>query len=160
MADASRLLVGRPAFVYVVVFALISVLSQIVFNYKIYVAILKWLTLTLFAYVIALGVVHVPWAEALSGLVIPKISFNAQFLTTLVAILGTTISPYLFIWQSSQEAEEQRIDKQESTLKKDPTGYRKEFWRIPPLAAPLTPARTKRGRLSCCVGTIVQELGE
>jgi NRAMP (natural resistance-associated macrophage protein)-like metal ion transporter len=130
MADASRLLVGGPAFIYVVVFALISVLSQIFFNYKLYVAILKWLTLTLFAYVIALGVVHVPWAEALRGLVIPKISFNAQFLTTLVAILGTTISPYLFIWQSSQEAEEQRIDKQKSTLKKDPTGYEKEFWRI------------------------------
>jgi NRAMP (natural resistance-associated macrophage protein)-like metal ion transporter len=130
MADASRLLIGGPAFIYVVVFALISVLSQIFFNYKLYVAILKWLTLTLFAYVIALGVVHVPWAEALRGLVIPKISFNAQFLTTLVAILGTTISPYLFIWQSSQEAEEQRIDKQKSTLKKDPTGHEKEFSRI------------------------------
>jgi NRAMP (natural resistance-associated macrophage protein)-like metal ion transporter len=130
MADASRLLIGGPAFIYVVVFALISVLSQIFFNYKLYVAILKWLTLTLFAYVIALGVVHVPWAEALRGLVIPKVTFSAQFLTTLVAILGTTISPYLFIWQSSQEAEEQRIDKKKSALKKDSTGYEKEFWRI------------------------------
>ena len=130
MADASRLLIGGPAVIYVVVFALISVLSQIFFNYKLYVAILKWLTLTLFSYVIALCVVHVPWAEALRGLVVPKISFSPEFLTTLVAILGTTISPYLFVWQSSQEAEEQQIDKHKSTLKKDPTGHEREFWRI------------------------------
>jgi Mn2+/Fe2+ NRAMP family transporter len=65
------------------------------------VAILKWLTLVLFAYVIALAVVKVPWTEALKGLLIPKIQWNGAFLTTLVAILGTTISPYLFVWQSS-----------------------------------------------------------
>jgi hypothetical protein len=64
----------------------------------------------LFAYVITLAVVKVPWAEALRGLLVPSVKWDGAFLTTLVAILGTTISPYLFIWQSSQEAEEQRID--------------------------------------------------
>jgi len=130
MADASRLLVGGPAILYVVLFGTVSVLAQIFFDYKRYVAILKWLTLSLFAYVIALAVVHVPWGQAILGLVVPKITFNAQFLTTLVAILGTTISPYLFIWQSSQEAEEQRIDAHKRPLKKDPAGYEAELRRI------------------------------
>ena len=64
--------------------------------------ILKWLALALFAYVITLAVVKVPWAEALRGLLVPSVKWIGAFLTTLVAILGTTISPYLFIWQSSQ----------------------------------------------------------
>jgi Mn2+/Fe2+ NRAMP family transporter len=101
MGDATKLLIGGPTPLYVVVLAAISVLAQILFNYHRYVSILKWLTLVLFAYVIALFVVKVPWGEALIGLLIPKIQWNGAFLTTLVAILGTTISPYLFIWQSS-----------------------------------------------------------
>jgi NRAMP (natural resistance-associated macrophage protein)-like metal ion transporter len=130
MGDASKLLFGGPASVYVVVFAAISVLAQIFFDYKRYVAILKWLTLCLFAYVIALAVVHVPWGEAVKGLLIPKITWSGAFLTTLVAILGTTISPYLFIWQSSQEAEEQRIDSKKRPLKRDATDQEEEFRRI------------------------------
>ena len=130
MADATRLLVGGPSILYVVLYGGVSVLAQIFFDYKRYVGILKWLTLTLFSYVITLGVVHVPWLTALRGLVIPTISFNGQFLTTLVAILGTTISPYLFIWQSSQEAEEQRIDAQKRPLKHDASGHLEELGRI------------------------------
>ena len=110
MADSLRLLVGGPGFLYVVVFGCISVSAQIFLEYRRYVAILKWLTLVLFAYVAALAVVKVPWSEALRGLLVPTIQWDDAFLTTLVALLGTTISPYLFIWQSSQEAEEQRID--------------------------------------------------
>jgi Mn2+/Fe2+ NRAMP family transporter len=130
MGDATRLLIGGPAGAYVVLYAAISVLAQIFFNYKRYVAILKWLTLCLFAYVIALAVVHVPWTEAIKGLVIPRITWTGAFLTTLVAILGTTISPYLFVWQSSQEAEEQRIDDQKKPLKWDSSGHKQEFRRI------------------------------
>jgi NRAMP (natural resistance-associated macrophage protein)-like metal ion transporter len=114
MADALRILAGGPGILYVVVFGAVSVLAQVFFDYKRYVAILKWLTLVLFAYVIALAVVNVPWSEALKGLVIPNISWKGAFLTTLVAILGTTISPYLFIWQSSEEAENQRTDSQKT----------------------------------------------
>ena len=130
MADALKLLVGGFSLLYVVAFGTLSVLAQIFFDYDRYVRVLKWLTLCLFAYVIAAVIVHVPWVEALTGVFIPKISWDGAFLTTLVAILGTTISPYLFIWQSSQEAEEQRIDKDKKPLKHDSTGTQEEFRRI------------------------------
>jgi Mn2+/Fe2+ NRAMP family transporter len=130
MGDALKLLIGGPVIRYVILFGAISVLAQIFFNYKRYVAILKWLTLSLFAYVVALGVVKVPWSEAIAGALIPKVIWNAAFLTTLVAILGTTISPYLFVWQSSQEAEEQRIDSKKTPLKKDSSTAANEFRRI------------------------------
>jgi NRAMP (natural resistance-associated macrophage protein)-like metal ion transporter len=130
MADALRLLIGGPGALYVAVFGYVSVLAQIFMEYRRYVAILKWLTLVLFAYVIALAVVKVPWSEALQGLLVPSIQWNGTFLTTLVALLGTTISPYLFIWQSSQEAEEQRIDPDKKPLKLTPSQTSVEFARI------------------------------
>jgi NRAMP (natural resistance-associated macrophage protein)-like metal ion transporter len=130
MGDALKLLIGGPGIAYVVLFGAISVLAQIFFDYNRYVSVLKWLTLSLFAYVIALAVVKVPWTEALKGVLIPQLSWDAAFLTTLVAILGTTISPYLFIWQSSQEAEEQRIDAKKRPLKKDASDGPEEFRRI------------------------------
>src|SRR5215475_4617920 len=130
MADAVRLLIGGPSFLYVAVFGYVSVLAQIFLEYRRYVAILKWLTLVLFAYVIALAVVKVPWSAAVRGLLVPSIQWNATFLTTLVALLGTTISPYLFIWQSSQEAEEQRIDPNKKPLKQTPSQSTEEFARI------------------------------
>jgi NRAMP (natural resistance-associated macrophage protein)-like metal ion transporter len=102
MGDSLKLLIGGPPVLYVVAFGGVSVLAQIFLEYKRYVAILKWLTLALFAYVITLVVVKVPWGEALRGLLVPRIQWDGAFLTTLVAILGTTISPYLFIWQSSR----------------------------------------------------------
>lgn len=109
---------------------LVSVIAQIFFKYERYVSILKWLTLVLFAYVIALFLAKVPWDEALKGLLVPKIEWNESFLTTLVAILGTTISPYLFIWQSSQEAEDQRIDPDKKPLKREPQKQDEEIKRI------------------------------
>ncbi|WP_372702955.1 Nramp family divalent metal transporter [Bradyrhizobium sp. Bra64] len=130
MGDALKLLIGGPGTLYVVVFGAVSVIAQIFFKYERYVAILKWLTLVLLAYVIALFLAKVPWGEALNGLLIPKIEFNGPFLTTLVAILGTTISPYLFIWQSSQEAEEQRIDPDKKPLKREPEKEDEEVKRI------------------------------
>jgi Mn2+/Fe2+ NRAMP family transporter len=130
MADALRLLVGGPGILYVAVFGYVSVLAQIFLEYRRYVAILKWLTLVLFAYVIALAVLKVSWAQALRGVLIPNIQWNSTFLTTLVALLGTTISPYLFIWQSSQEAEEQRIAPDKKPLKQAPSQSTEEFTRI------------------------------
>jgi NRAMP (natural resistance-associated macrophage protein)-like metal ion transporter len=130
MGDALKLLIGGPPSVYVLTFGALSVLAQIFLNYERYVAILKWLTLVLFAYIVALFVVKVPWSEALAGLLVPRIQWNGAFLTTLVAILGTTISPYLFIWQSSQEAEEQEIDPDKKPLKKEPEKEAQEIRRI------------------------------
>jgi NRAMP (natural resistance-associated macrophage protein)-like metal ion transporter len=130
MADATRVLIGGWSPLYVVIYAVVSVAAQVFLNYKRYVAILKWLTLVLFAYVIALFIVHVPWGEALRGLLIPRIQFNGAFLTTLIAILGTTISPYLFVWQSSQEAEDQRIDPKKRPLREQAGPLSSELGRI------------------------------
>jgi Mn2+/Fe2+ NRAMP family transporter len=77
-------------------------------QYTRYVAVLKWLCLSLFAYAATVLMVQVPWGEAMIGLLVPSISFNTDFLTALVAVLGTTISPYLFFWQSQHEVEERR----------------------------------------------------
>lgn len=130
MGDSLKVLVGGPRVFYVAAFGGVSVLAQIFFDYKRYVAILKWLTLALFAYVITLAIVKVPWAQALRGLLVPSVQWDGAFFTTLVAILGTTISPYLFIWQSSQEAEEQRIDRNKKPLKASPSTKDAEFTRI------------------------------
>jgi len=100
MADATRLLFGGPAFLYVFAFGSICILGIVFVQYSRYVMVLKWLTLSLFAYVAALFATHVPWIEAISGVLLPRVSWNGAFLTTLVAILGTTISPYLFFWQA------------------------------------------------------------
>jgi NRAMP (natural resistance-associated macrophage protein)-like metal ion transporter len=130
MADSLKLLIGGPAILYVVLFGTASVLAPVFVEYKLYVSILRWLTICLFAHVMALATVHMPWDEAVKGLLIPKISLDRTFLTTLVAVLGTTISPYLFIWQSSQEAEEQRIDRNKKPLKRSGIGHRGELRRI------------------------------
>jgi NRAMP (natural resistance-associated macrophage protein)-like metal ion transporter len=130
MADATKLLVGGHAIIYVVLYGVISVTAQIFLDYKRYVAVLKWLTLSLFAYVAALAFAHVSWKEALAGTLLPQISWSGDYFTTIVAILGTTISPYLFFWQASQEAEEQRIDVTKRPLIEKQYGARREFSRI------------------------------
>lgn len=130
MGDALKLLIGGPGFLYVLVFGVASTVAQIFLDYKRYSAVLKWLTLSLFAYVAALAVAKVSWGDALHGIAVPQIQWTSAFLTTLVAILGTTISPYLFFWQASQEAEEQRIDAKKQPLAEKHYGARKEFHRI------------------------------
>lgn len=130
MADATKLLVGGHAIIYVVLYGVISITAQIFLDYKRYVAVLKWLTLSLFAYVAALAFAHVAWKEALAGVLLPRVEWGADYLTTIVAILGTTISPYLFFWQASQEAEDQRVDAKKQPLIEKHYGARQEFSRI------------------------------
>ena len=130
MADAAKLLVGGHSIIYVVFFGVISVVAQIFLDYHRYVSVLKWLTLSLFAYVAALAFAHVSWGEALAGLLIPRITWSADYFTTIVAIFGTTISPYLFFWQASQEAEDQRVDARKQPLIEKHYGAQKEFHRI------------------------------
>jgi NRAMP (natural resistance-associated macrophage protein)-like metal ion transporter len=105
MAAAVRLLVHGPALLYVVVFGVLSVLSQVFVQYSRYVSILKWLTLSLFAYVATAFYVGVPWRQVGAELVLPHLSFDSDHITSIVAVFGTTISPYLFFWQASQEVE-------------------------------------------------------
>ena len=130
MADATKLLVGGHAIIYVVLYGVISVTAQIFLDYKRYVAVLKWLTLSLFAYVAALAFANVSWGGALAGILVPRMTWSADYFTTIVAILGTTISPYLFFWQASQEAEDQRVDARKQPLIEKHYGARKEFHRI------------------------------
>ena len=106
MGDALALLVGGPKLLYVFAFAFLCAGLQVFIVYSKYVGWLKWLTLALLAYFGTVMVVHVPWAEAAKGFFIPTFSTKWEFWTTVVAILGTTISPYLFFWQASQEVEE------------------------------------------------------
>jgi NRAMP (natural resistance-associated macrophage protein)-like metal ion transporter len=130
MADATKLLIGGHSIVYVVLFGLVSVGAQIFLDYKRYVAVLKWLTLSLFAYVAALAFAKVSWGDALAGILVPRLTWSFDYFTTIVAILGTTISPYLFFWQASQEAEDQRVDATKRPLIERHYGARREFSRI------------------------------
>ena len=130
MADASKLLIGGPSFLYVAIFATLSVTGIVFVSYDRYVMVLKWMTLSVFAYVAALFAAQVDWNEALIGLVVPRVSWSAEFFTTLVAILGTTISPYLFFWQASQEAEDVKSNHLRKPLVRAPRQARDAFERI------------------------------
>jgi NRAMP (natural resistance-associated macrophage protein)-like metal ion transporter len=130
MGDALMLLLGGPSTLYAAVFGAASVFAIIFMSYKHYVRVLKWLTLVLFAYVATLFATKIPWGEALRGVFIPSISWSEAFFTTLVAIFGTTVSPYLFFWQAAQEAEDQRVNKRARSLLKAPAQASEEFSRI------------------------------
>jgi len=108
MGDAVSLLIGGPKFLYVAGFGILCAALQVFIPYSRYVFVLKWLTFALFAYFGTVMVVKVPWAEAARGFLIPTFSAKAEFWMVVVAIFGTTISPYLFFWQASEEVEEIR----------------------------------------------------
>jgi NRAMP (natural resistance-associated macrophage protein)-like metal ion transporter len=120
MGDALTLLIGGPRLPYVVAFGVLCGLLQIFMQYSRYVAVLKWLTLALFAYFGTVMVVKIPWGEAARGFLVPTFSLEPAFWTTVVAIMGTTISPYLFFWQASQEAEDTKEEPQRKPLLKAP----------------------------------------
>jgi NRAMP (natural resistance-associated macrophage protein)-like metal ion transporter len=120
MADAVKLLVGGPHLLYVVVLGLLCAVLQIFMQYTRYVSVLKWLTLALFAYFGTVLAVEIPWTEAARGFLIPTLNADPAFWATVVAILGTTISPYLFFWQASQEAEDTKEEPERKPLIKAP----------------------------------------
>jgi NRAMP (natural resistance-associated macrophage protein)-like metal ion transporter len=107
IAAAINLLIPIPTVWMIVPIAIIIVVLQIWGSYKLISRIFKWLTLTLFAYIGAAFLAKPPWRDVLKATFIPQFSFDGKYLLTLVAILGTTISPYLFFWESSQEVEEE-----------------------------------------------------
>ncbi|MEP7297310.1 MAG: Nramp family divalent metal transporter [Burkholderiales bacterium] len=108
MGEALQLVVGGGAHFHAVAFGIVTLLLQVFVPYRRLAPILKWLTLTLFVYVAAAFTINVPWARVLHDLVVPRLSADSAFWMMIVAILGTTISPYLFFWQASQEVEEMR----------------------------------------------------
>jgi Mn2+/Fe2+ NRAMP family transporter len=109
MGEALQLVVGGGAHVHAVAFGVVTLLLQVFVPYRRLAPILKWLTLTLFVYVAAAFTVNIPWPKVLHDLVVPQVSMSSAFWMMIVAILGTTISPYLFFWQASQEVEEMRL---------------------------------------------------
>ncbi|MGY4831210.1 Nramp family divalent metal transporter [Sphaerotilaceae bacterium SBD11-9] len=109
MGEALQLVVGGGDHFHAVLFGVLTVLLQVFVPYRRLAPILKWLTLSLFVYVLAVFTVQVPWARVAHDLVVPHLAASSAFWMTIVAILGTTISPYLFFWQASQEVEEMRL---------------------------------------------------
>ena len=120
MGNALQLLVGGSSEIYIVFFALLSLTLQVFVPFPRYAPLLKWMTLSLLGYVATVFVVHVPWNEATMAALFPKPQFRPEYIATLVAVLGTTISPYLFFWQASQEVEEQRATPGHEPLREAP----------------------------------------
>jgi NRAMP (natural resistance-associated macrophage protein)-like metal ion transporter len=130
MAAGLRLVVGGPQLLFVALFGVLSAGLQVFVPYARYVFFLKWLTLALFAYVGVAVVVHVPWPEVVHHLLMPDIHWGADYLTMAVAILGTTISPYLFFWQAEEEVEEVKEQDGAKPLTRAPAQAEPEFRRI------------------------------
>jgi NRAMP (natural resistance-associated macrophage protein)-like metal ion transporter len=130
MGAAAQLVFGGSLNAYALAFGLLSLVLQMYVPYKRYVRYLRWLTLTLFAYVATAFVVHVPWKSALHATLVPSVSWTANYWMALVGVLGTTISPYLFFWQTSEEAEDVRLNKGEQPLNKKPSQASGQFHRI------------------------------
>jgi NRAMP (natural resistance-associated macrophage protein)-like metal ion transporter len=108
MGEALQLVIGGAEHGHAVVFGVLSLLLQVFIPYQSYVRVLKWLTLSLLAYVAVAFSVHIDWPAAIRQSFAPDLSFNPDFVAVVVAVFGTTISPYLFFWQASQEVEELR----------------------------------------------------
>ena len=130
MGNALELIAGGKSEIYIVFFALVSLSLQIFVPFPRYAPILKWLTLALLAYVGVVLVVHVPLDGLLEGALLPRFSKSGEYAAMFVAVLGTTISPYLFFWQASQEVEEQRATHGHEPLREAPEQARAHLRRI------------------------------
>lgn len=129
MGAALRLLVKGSQLVYAAGFGLMCVTLEIFVSYRRYASVLKWLTLSLFAYVAVVLLAHVPWPEALANTLIPNLALDRAHAMALVALLGTTISPYLFFWQAGEEVEELHR-RHQKRLAVDPAGASGALHRI------------------------------
>ena len=130
MGDALTLIIGGPTHLYALGFGLLSLLLQVFIPYQKYVRILKWLTLGLLAYVATVLTVQIPWGEVALRTVWPKMAWTAASVTMIVAVFGTTISPYLFFWQASQEVEDLQADADAQALRRTPEQAPLQFQRI------------------------------
>jgi Mn2+/Fe2+ NRAMP family transporter len=130
MAAATNLLIAGPVHLYVVAFAVGCALLETFARYERYASILKWTSLSLFAYVATALVVDVPWGQVALATFVPSFSWQKDYIVTIVAVLGTTITPYCFFWQSSEEAEEERINPAAHSLLEAPAEAPSEISRI------------------------------
>lgn len=130
MGEAAALLLpGEPVW-YAFGFGVVSTVVEVWLPYSRYVRVLKWVTFSLLAYVATAFTLHVPWTRVLLDTLRPHVQFTSEFGAMLVAVLGTTISPYLFFWQSAQEAEEQRAAPDEQPLKFAPQQAQRQLGRV------------------------------
>jgi NRAMP (natural resistance-associated macrophage protein)-like metal ion transporter len=130
MAAALRLLIAGPILLYVCLFGLFSAGLAIFTRYARYVMVLRWLCLSLFSYVICAFVVDVPWLTVGWAVVQPPVTLRPDYVMAVVAVLGTTISPYLFFWQAGQEVEDDKAREGSRPLIRAPQQARGEFARI------------------------------
>jgi NRAMP (natural resistance-associated macrophage protein)-like metal ion transporter len=130
MGAALKLLLAGPLLLYVAAFGLLSIVLEVFLRYARYVSVLKWLTLSLFAYVATVFVVGVPWGTVFLHLLVPRISLRADYLTVIVAVFGTTISPYLFFWQAGEEVEDMNERADSASLLDEPSAAPRELQRI------------------------------
>ncbi len=130
MGAAAHLVLGGSAHLYTIGFAAFSLLAVVFVPYHRYVGFLKWLTFSLFAYVGVVFTVHIDWRAVAIGSVMPRFDLSSEALTMILAIFGTTISPYLFFWQSSQEVEEEEADPAAGPLIDNPGQAPRELRRI------------------------------
>lgn len=108
MAASAHMVLGLPVLLWVFAFGALLLIAQVYFSYRLLSKIFKWLTLALFAYIITAFIVHPNWLDVLKHTLVPEFHLNGHWITTLVGVLGTTISPYLFFWQSSLMVEEEK----------------------------------------------------
>lgn len=106
MAAAARLIIPLPLVVWTLLFTASILILEIFTTYKVYSRILKWLALSLLAYPITVFIIKMPWLTVLKATFIPHIEFTFAFFFIITGVLGTTISPYMFFWETSQEVEE------------------------------------------------------
>jgi NRAMP (natural resistance-associated macrophage protein)-like metal ion transporter len=130
MGESLSLVIGGLNHEHALIFASVSMLLQVFVPYRRYAPVLKFLTLTLFAYVVTAFTVNIPWSTALLAAIWPKPTINANYFLMVVAVLGTTISPYLFFWQASQEVEEMNQGKVHRPLRQLTRGGDPELHRI------------------------------
>jgi NRAMP (natural resistance-associated macrophage protein)-like metal ion transporter len=130
MGEALSLVIGGLNHEHALIFAATSTLLQVFVPYRRYSPVLKFLTLSLFAYVATAFTVTIPWSTALLATVWPKATVNADYFLMVVAVLGTTISPYLFFWQASQEVEEMNQGKVDRPLRELRRGTHPDLERI------------------------------
>ncbi len=131
MGETAELVTGIDRHALTLVFVLVTVGLQIFVPYHRYVYFLKWLTLSLLSYVAVLFTVHVPWGEVLLRTVSPKLTLDADAATVVVGVFGTTISPYLFFWQASEEVEDMQKERRRApALRRDGRLAGRELRRI------------------------------
>ncbi len=130
MGEAARLMLGGSARLYTLAFAVFSLLAVVFIPYHRYVGLLKWFTFSLLAYVGVVFTVKIDWHAVMLGALVPRFELSGESLTLIVAIFGTTISPYLFFWQSSQEVEEEEADPDAAPLVTRPDQADRELNRI------------------------------